>query len=219
MINGAYKKYLEHHDIVELERLTNYKVSMKNKIISCQYSSETCYENDFEYFQMSRFTRCYKFNSGVLYDGQLRALKKARRYGKSYGLQLEMFVGLPQDCKYPLNMATGIVVYIHNSSHNITTNSDGIELSPGTETNIAIDRTLVSKKSEPYSNCIVNNELESMKLREGDNEFIKKTIVSFGRYNQFKCLELCHQDYFIKEYKCYDKRFLNVDSNIQVTFC
>ena len=108
LLNNAYQKYLELNDITELEKVANEKVSMKNKIISCQYSSETCYENDFELFQMSQFTRCYKFNSGVQFDGQLKALRKARRYGKSYGLQLEMFVGLANNCKFPLNVATGV---------------------------------------------------------------------------------------------------------------
>lgn len=74
------------------------------------------------------------------------------------------------------------------------------------------------KKSEPYSNCLEVNEQENRtSQRSGENEFIEKTISNFDKYNQVKCLELCHQDYFIKEYKCFDKRFLNIDSTIQVT--
>lgn len=83
------------------------KTSIVNKIISCQYNSETCSENDFEFYKISDFTKCYKFNSGVLFNGETVNIRKARRYGKTYGLQLELFVGLPQNCKYPLNRAEG----------------------------------------------------------------------------------------------------------------
>jgi len=38
-------------------------------------------------------------------------------------------------------------------SSDVTRDFDGIELAPGTETNIAVDRTFVSKMSSPYSDC------------------------------------------------------------------
>jgi len=81
---------------------------MREKIISCQYSSETCDEDDFFFFQNSEFIKCYKFNSGKTFTGKSQNIRKARRYGKTYGLQLEIFVGLPTSCKSPLSIGTGL---------------------------------------------------------------------------------------------------------------
>jgi len=79
LLAGAESAFLKRESSYEIK-----KTSMREKIISCQYSSETCDEDDFFFFQNSEFN------------------------GKTYGLQLEMFVGLPTSCKNPLSIGTGL---------------------------------------------------------------------------------------------------------------
>jgi len=71
------------------------------------YNGKVCDENDFVFFQHTEFVKCYKFNSGETYSGQVQALRKTSRYGKIYGFRLELFVELPDKCKNPLTTVTG----------------------------------------------------------------------------------------------------------------
>jgi hypothetical protein len=183
-----------------------------NYIISCQYSGEFCYTNDFDLYRLNDFQSCFTFNSGKYPNGTERKLKQARRYGKSYGLQLELYVGTRDYCTSPLSSTAGIVLYVHNSSDIITEDSNGIHLAPGTETNIAIDRTFVSQLPYPYSNCIEN----TAKQENIPNDMIRKTL-ELGLYSQQTCFILCYQDFVLKNYNCYDGLTLldpSLDSNL-----
>jgi hypothetical protein len=206
----AFFKYYSKRD---LDRIlyNNQRVSIKNSIISCQYSSEFCNENDFEYITIGQFKKCYRFNAGRLFNGSQAPIRKARRYGKNYGLQLELFIGFPSICKSPLSSTIGLKVYVHNKSYLITDDEkNDILVTPGTEANIAIDRTFVYKKPYPYSNCI-DNELMDKKIDSLANanydqlSLVDKTIKSFKMYTQQSCQQICFQDYLVKNYRCYDE--------------
>ncbi len=96
-------------------------------------------------------------------------------------------------------------------SSDVTRDFDGIELAPGTETNIAVDRTFVSKMSSPYSDCVSNqNPLES------PNEFIEQTVSYFQNYTQQKCMDLCYQNFLKKTRNCYDKNRLHTNTSLPV---
>ena len=75
--------------------------TLKSNLINCQYSSESCHVEDFVFYEISELHKCFKFNSGPL-------VRKAKRYGKTYGLQLELFLDMPNICKSPWNVAGGI---------------------------------------------------------------------------------------------------------------
>jgi len=81
----------------------------KNFVISCQYSGEFCYTNDFDPYPLNEYQSCFTFNPGSYPNGTERKLKQARRYGKSYGLQLELYVGTRDYCTSPLSATSGIV--------------------------------------------------------------------------------------------------------------
>lgn len=194
-------EYLRTADATLLNKIFNKtKTSIKNNLISCQYSSEFCYENDFEYYELNEFQRCYKFNSGTNYDGNRSQLgiRKARRYGKSYGLQMELFIGIPDDCKSPLSSSFGGQLFVHKNPNDISSESNGIQLAPGTETNIAIDRTYLSRIPSPYSDCIVNTDESA-----APNDLARNTF-KLGTYSQQSCLQLCYQYFLVDRYKCYD---------------
>jgi hypothetical protein len=101
IMNGARDAFLKHHDRTDLQRALNL-TSIKKNVISCQFSSDFCNEYDFEPFLLHDYLRCYKFNGGKSMNGSSQPPRNARRYGKSYGLQLELYVGKPETCKSPL---------------------------------------------------------------------------------------------------------------------
>ena len=44
-------------------------------LLSCRFDDEECSEADFEFFQMGEFSKCYKFNSGIDFNGNSIDLK------------------------------------------------------------------------------------------------------------------------------------------------
>lgn len=109
----------------QLEKLFQNRSDLKKMLISCQYNNEFCYENNFEFYQLGEFKKCYKFNSRAKINGSETPIRKARRYGKTYGFQLELFVGIPDFCKSPFSSIEGVVLYVHNNTYNVTSDFNG----------------------------------------------------------------------------------------------
>lgn len=79
IIGDEYLRTSDRNDLLRV--LKSNKTSIRYNLISCQYSSEFCYENDFEYFELNDFQKCYRFNSGFDFNGEKSDIRKARRYG------------------------------------------------------------------------------------------------------------------------------------------
>ena len=60
LFDETKKRFLKNHSKDDLLKVLKSNASMKPYMISCQYSSEYCYEKDFEYVQFDAFTRCFK---------------------------------------------------------------------------------------------------------------------------------------------------------------
>lgn len=103
-------------------------------------------------------------------------------------------------------------MYVHNVTSNVTTDSNGIALSPGTETNIAVERSFITKKSKPYSSCIDTTKPDV----SDSNKFIELTIANFGKYMQTTCMQLCYQDYLVSRFSCYDPLLPNFQNHFNV---
>ena len=105
-----------------------------------------------------------------------------------------------------------MAVYIHNSSYNVTEEFNGIELEPGAETNIAIDRTVYSKQPKPYSVCIQTGE----QLDSDASRFAIQTVEKFAKYNQVTCMQLCYQNYLLNKFNCYDRLLPYYNNSVPV---
>ena len=176
--------------------------SIKEHLISCQYSGEACSEKNFEYFQLGEFQRCFKFNSGKDWNNGKQEIRVAKRYGKNNGLQLELIAGNPAKCNLPLTSTSGLILYVHNYTYSVSEDTNGIQLAPGTETSIAIDRTFVNKLPSPYSDCIPS---EWRTASSGSSKFVKRTFEVTANYTQQTCFQLCYQNYLVENQLCYDE--------------
>jgi hypothetical protein len=77
---------------------------------------------------VNEFQKCWRFNSGKNKNGSTVPLKEAKRYTSDYGLQVELFTNLSDTCKSPLSHITGVYLYIHNSSYNVSEDSPSIQV-------------------------------------------------------------------------------------------
>lgn len=73
--------FIENYNKEDLKKhFASNKTSIRWNLISCQYSSEYCFDHDFEFFKINDFQRCYKFNGRKNFNGDEVEIKKARRY-------------------------------------------------------------------------------------------------------------------------------------------
>lgn len=73
---SAKEIFLRKYEETQLIKiLSKNKTSMQSMLLSCRFDDEECSEADFEFFQMGEFSKCYKFNSGIDFNGNQIDLK------------------------------------------------------------------------------------------------------------------------------------------------
>jgi hypothetical protein len=129
---------------------------MKKHLQNCLFSGTPCdWESDFHWYYNFDYGNCFQFNSNLNMKNQERPmsnLKYSLLTGDKYGLRLRVFV--TNENKYSLSRIHGLKVFIHNQSLKYLSYLDTfLSVKPGEETNIAIDKVLVSHTPQPYSDC------------------------------------------------------------------
>jgi hypothetical protein len=130
---------------------------MKSHLKNCMFSGLPCdWESDFHRYYNFDYGNCFQFNANLNMSNKERdvsTLKYSLLTGDKYGLRLRLFV--THENKYSLSRIHGLKVFIHNQSLKYPSYLDTfLSVKPGEETNIAIDKVLVSHAPEPYSECI-----------------------------------------------------------------
>ena len=120
-------------------------------IITCQYQGNPCTTYDFYYYHDYDYGSCYSFNLGKVNNASLnpdekRAILKSQKSGWENGLQLELFVGNP-DQQQQFNYKGGVRVIVHNHSITPFPNDDGIDVGTGQQTNVAVSRNFIKHLS------------------------------------------------------------------------
>lgn len=168
---------------------TNYSVgfySLNQMLISCTFNGRTCNTSYFITRPTRNYGVCYVFNTSAIYVTSGQNASKSARTGKAYGLNMELFVGFPDE--QPFWVPTvGVVMAIHNRTTRPLVSEEGFKLLTGQQTNIMFNRLEMQKLSSPYSNCIMdvysNTTLNTIDYRE--------TLISSGTYNQRICIQRC----------------------------
>jgi amiloride-sensitive sodium channel subunit alpha len=88
---------------------------------------------------------------------------------------------------------------VHNQTKSIQSLEGGIFVAPGTQTYVAVSKTVVSKQPKPYSNCI------SDMIPFSDYSatiFAYFASINSTSYYQDLCINLCYQDKLISSCSC-----------------
>lgn len=180
--------------------------SMEDMLIECSFSDRNCYAKDFVW-QFDRFyLNCFSFNSGKNSLNQAVPIQKIYQSGSRAGLSVTLFVGLPEYLE-EYNMFNGIYVFINNATYS-SKSLKQIAVSPGAETNLIIDRTFVSQKPYPYSDCEVEYDTEF------DSILYKKIKESNLVYSKQECYVLCTQKKIEEKCGCYVTFFSPISNKI-----
>jgi hypothetical protein len=79
--------------------------------------------------------------------------------------------------------------------------SEGINISAGKETSIALNKVVAVSLKKPYSNCDIDMETDTSKIESVYFQIFKQLNLT---YRQVDCLDLCYQMALIKHCQCVD---------------
>lgn len=207
---NQFKSVFEYRAIQSKFNLYDNGFFLHQMLISCKFQGNGCGQNDFEYFHDYDYGNCYRFNGNRNSSGQTRSLKVSRKAGQDNGLRLELFVGHTEQQQQYI-YKSGMRVVIHNQSVIPFPDDDGIDVSTGKQTNIAVSRTFINRLSSPFSDCI-----DKLDREVSTKNPILKQMYKTGdvyQYNQKYCLKICLQNFMINHCGCYDFSLPSINSS------
>ena len=99
-------------------------------------------------------------------------------------------------------MSVGAHIFIHNDS--LTPSPfEGIDLDVGHITNIAVQKSYISKLPKPYSDCTENLD----DINSFDSDLFRFIIQLNNTYRRSDCYNLCYQNKLYQECSCQDSSF------------
>lgn len=195
------KAYMKHLD---LEQKKSYGIDLEEMLMSCRYNGENCNKYDFKWFFSYDYGNCYTFNFNQ------SNLKYVGKNGVRNGLILELYIGNSSLDEIGV-IEKGIKVIVHNQSVTPMPLDEGLDVSPGSTTNIAISRVYLNKLSNPYSSCL--NDLSANTNNPSDLMKIIFFKLNQTEYRQKLCEAMCYQNNVIKKCNCYDTALFNPFGN------
>jgi len=186
----------------------SFTYSLKESLISCSINMMPCFSSEFIWHFDPKYGNCYSFNTGSNSSGNSVDLRKINKAGNMNGLRLELFIGNPSNIPEFIH-SSGYHVIIHNQTYAIKYN-EGYDISPGIETNFAINRLYETKKPKPYSDCIELDSIDSF-----DSDLFRVTYGLNKTYLQNNCLHLCFQKIVIQTCSCFLSIFNKLNGTIQ----
>lgn len=192
------QRFLSLADASALARL---KFTMSDMLVSCYFNETACNRSDFRLIENEAYGNCYAFNSNMNEESRLTSeVRRTNKYKAS--LRLELFVGNNESMS-PMAMRSGAIMFIKNHTTGYVVGENGIELKPGTQTEVMLNRMVIKKLPMPFNDCVD----ESV-----DSSFVsytqELTMRTFGYYDQEICRQLFYQRLLVAQCNCYDSRFV-----------
>jgi hypothetical protein len=182
--------------------LNSLGFNLTTMLLNCKYQRKTCLPNDFTQYHNYFYGNCYRFNGGKNLAGQNADLKMINQAGWNFGLQLELYTG---DFN-PLTYRNGFIILVHNQTKNDFSypEDNGIVISPGFETNIALNKRIVDVLPWPYNDCMgdFSDETFDYLVKKSSTMQQMKNVFKMDKYDQNMCLKMCYQKYIIDKCKC-----------------
>lgn len=119
------------------------------------------------------------------------------RFKKNYVLNFFLFCFKQEQQQYTYK--TGIRLVVHNQSIHPFIDEEGIDVSTGEETQVAMTRTFYKSLPKPYSSCLL--ELNEETARANELLEILNANFSLASYTQTFCMKVCYQNYIVGKFK------------------
>jgi hypothetical protein len=173
---------------------------LENNLIELFYNNRNeDPQRHFEKHINGRSATFYKFNNGKNMNGTEIEEKYQKVLGYYGGLTAEVFIGRPDQFYHifaPQTHTSYFSMYIHNKTFNAARSTDNpIKLTPGLSTELRIKRIFKERLSDPYNDCIDNNDVSLINLTD---PLINYIISATNSYRQKDFFNLCQSQYIIR---------------------
>jgi hypothetical protein len=176
---------------------------LNDTLIECKFNNYECeLSADFVWSFDPDYGNCYTFNSGSNSSGRHGIdLKETHMAGWNFGLQLTLYANIYEKLLNNTNEVSGlgVLVRLGNSSYLTEYLNSGILITPGMQTNIAVERVFRSILPEPFSNCVIDSSSNTFQT---DSDLYTLISQSDYAYTQQLCFSQCLQKYVIDNYNC-----------------
>ena len=174
----------------------NLSLSLQDILIDCQFNSQDCTADDFDWFFDFMYGNCYTFNNGRNSKGERKTIQSSNRNGLFDGLILKLFLGNPFNVNNLID-SSGFHLTVHNNSLK-PLHLDGINVANGENTYIMVKKTLDAKLEDPYNDCKSNlNRPDAF-----DSDFYRETFRVYNSYTQKHCFDVCTKINIMKNCEC-----------------
>jgi len=185
-------------------------IEIEKNLISCNHLNEICDSNNFTWFFHFIYGNCYVLYGDYNSNGNWESPKLISQEDYFTALKLELFIGEPSKFE-ALSSSLGYQLFILNRSDHYN-KFNSIDLSPGKEYNIMLDRTFLKQLPKPYSIC----EFNEQKAHLFESPFIKIMNEMNITYSRTACVDLCYQELVFKKCDCID---YTIDARLESKFC
>jgi hypothetical protein len=189
----------------QLQRPLGY--SDNDMFVSCLYNLDDCLgDKAWAYLYHPIYGNCFTFNSGSFSNGSNANLQVINQESPTTGLVFELFVKSNSGFNSP-STGSGAVVFIQKNRQNPTL-ANMIKLSTGFSYYVALEKTVHTRLSIPFSSCVEDLENDGY-----DSDLYRLVVNSNYSYTQDYCFELYVQTQVIAECNCYSPLYLRINNS------
>ncbi|KAK7491317.1 hypothetical protein BaRGS_00017418 [Batillaria attramentaria] len=197
-------------DFMSLKKRYKYGHQLKKMLIGCTYQGRLCTNKQFQRFYNFHVGNCFTFNKK----------RKEADVSKPGPLHALVLVLDAQSEEYMRHSQTvGFKVVVHPQTDMPFPEDEGILISPGTATDIAVTQEIILRAPPPHGNCTIYSRRENLRR----NMYAKEFRVG---YTAQACQRTCYQKHTIKkcgccdpDYPCPNDVFKHLPEDVNVTYC
>lgn len=156
---------------LDLSSRQRFGHQFKDLIRSCSFNGEPCTWDYFSYFQSLKYGNCYSFNRFSI-EGDI--VLKTSSVGVMSGLELTL--NFDPENYLPVTSSVGARIIIHDPRDDPSPEEEGMNISPGFETTLAMKQRSVSRLPAPYKDHCVHYGEDKAVRGNNRNECVKFCI-------------------------------------------
>lgn len=173
-------KFLTKYSQMDPESRKNFGHQLRDFIVNCSFNDEPCYEDNFSYFQNLKYGNCYTFNKR---ENNSDTILNTSFVGIMSGL--DIILDLDPEMYLHTTNSIGARIIIHNSSEDPNPEEEGLNISPGFETSLAIKQSCIRRLPAPYKDRCIYYGTEKSVRGNNQDDCIRSCIQEL---NQARCL-------------------------------
>ncbi|KAF8793297.1 Acid-sensing ion channel 4-A like protein [Argiope bruennichi] len=159
------KELLNHYTNLDHKSRYCYGYRLHQLVKNCTFNSTFCHSSDFSIFQTIQYGNCFTFNNALQQQNSFKVIKA----GPDTGLEFEIDANL--NSYLDITPSAGIRVTIHSPYENPNPVQDGINLSPGYDTQISISKSSVQRLPAPYRDQCRDYKATNDSTNSADSQF------------------------------------------------